>query len=651
MKRKKLFVLFPAVVTLFMGCRQEIPIETEVDAARQRNPVFASVPVEIKGGLDDMETKSVVTVEVENFRDAYLFAFYNDSKTICSYGEEGGDKEGAPVAIYTESKSFNWAVPIGEQIDVLAIVNAPESLRETLDSYLSNGSLKESDLTAFMFTCSSADELKALEDGGKGMPMSSMQKVKLDDFNSTMTIKVKKLFAKYNITLDCSGYESEGWSVTAARIVAARSNTSVPYFYTGDGLGYKQTDASLLAAVDTSDEGDLVDLNTRDGSFISNPVSYYLLENCQGITQKASKWSSVASELGSLVSLCSYLTVTVYATKTGYGNRTFTYQIYLDSTADSGLRTGFNVVRNTFRSIILKLGEPQISFRWTGERALAVCCGRSLTGIPYETTLSPLEGDYVYFKVLDSSGGEIASSVLTKDSDKDLSIRAYDETVSINTSEGCEEGTYTLWGGNADASDEVTLTVAAPVYYLELSASPNYQKTTANSISVGVKLIKKDPITREILSSTTLSASDVNWSWVHENCYKSSATISLSRSGNSFQPYSYGTKTSTDELIYLVKASYTTGGNTYTGSLHISWGPTHFIKFSRGIQQVGNTGRYIIYPKASERVPLLSNGYTISVNTIISIQSGVTVYGNSYHTTIGFKPGSNMPEYTLNESE
>ena len=418
------------------------------------------------GKPESQDTKSVVSSEVEKFRDAYLFAFRSsgaDSGKPCM-------SEGSPVATTTDSKTFDWALPAGEPIEVMAVVNAAGSVRETLDRWArGQDAFSRDDLLSLSFSCGSASDLIALEDNEDNMPMSGAVSVTLDAETPSLNIPLRRLFAKFDISLDVSGWADDGWTVTAARVAGARSNTEVPYFYTGTGAGFKQTDPLKFASVDASTDEDLDNLNFRDAGGRSKAVAFYFLENCQEVSSSASAWSKVALELGSGVNNCSYLKVSVGATKPGFGERRFGYRIYLDSTEGSAMKTGFNIIRNTYRSIVLRLGTPQDGFQWTNTSALVVAPGETVS-IPFETTL---ENSELSFLPLDAALQYVSHTFHTNS--EQLTSFQYGGNAVFRASGSAPDGSYTVRGTNSagDISDEVNVRVSAPVN-LTYTVSPSH---------------------------------------------------------------------------------------------------------------------------------------------------------------------------------
>ncbi len=470
---KKTLFLITILTLAATGCREA---EADFDIPAPSGKAVSTARVSV-GFSEASETKSQVTVDVENFTEAYLFAFWTS-------GTAAGKPcrvDGRPVAVYTDTKTFEWELPVGVPIEVMALVNAVEDVRREIDVWAAGvAPYTRDDLLSFTYTCASASDLVNLHSREYNMPMTGRVTVTLDEGNPVLTVPVKRLFAKFDITLDVSPWAEEGWTVTAARVSGARSNTEVPYFYTGDGPGFMQTDPSKFAAVDGSTASDLGDLNFRDTQGRSRAVTYYFLENCQGVTGSASRWNRVAMELGDAVANCSYLMIYVKATRPGDGARAFAYRIYLDSAEGSAMNTSFNIVRNSFRSIVLRLGAPQDGFEWTDVNTVSAKPGNLVT-LLYETSLP--EEDLVFspeaagltLVSFTHSDGNLSREPGTGATERRTDYPYYG-SVLLRAKTGAADGRYSVIGGNADRalSDETTVILSAPVHLTSTVSSPHY---------------------------------------------------------------------------------------------------------------------------------------------------------------------------------
>lgn len=438
MKRNFLYFLAVTAAALAVSCNREAELDPEADV------VYGDVAVSIGEGplAGEEETRSVITVNAENFKDAYLFAFDASTKAILTYPEHAGDLAGSgPVALKVSSKTFNWALPINKSMDIWVVVNAG-SYSSTLDGFLTRTNLKESDLygNALMFTCRNANELRTLETNGYGIPMSGMMNdVTLTSFNEGLSVTVKHLFAKYNIYFDTSGFTNEGYTVKSTYLMSSKSNTEVPFFYDG---GYTQTDISKLATVDRSTESDLVRLDS------GGQATLYYLENCQGNKSGARNWYSVYDDLGSnAVKLCSYMEVGVNVTRSSDGtDKSFAYRIYLGKT---DMKSNFDVERNYFRTIKLTLkpeGTDHIvdGYIFTNEETLSVAPGGSVT-IPFETSLSQADIDYE----ISGSGLTVTNRTFSTTNSARKTNLPYSGTVTLSASQSIANGRYEVTGGNS----------------------------------------------------------------------------------------------------------------------------------------------------------------------------------------------------------
>lgn len=358
---RKYFIIFvTAFATLLSSCtrEQEKPVPSG-------GPVqFASFDVGISRQGDD--SKSLVSIETEDFRLAYLFAFYVEDAPdgsysagdICIYPDVAGDLYGnKPVYKKTTEKVFPWALPIEVPIKIYTIVNPNEALTEVLESYIVNENLVEDDMLDpdFVFSCDGSSALMALDpDGpsvGSGMPMSGVQQVTLNSYEQSLSIHVLRLFSRYDIAFDFQDYEAAGYKASSLFLSSAMSNTQLPVFYFTNGQlgGFGQTNYSLLKPVDRASEFDLSLLDS------GQPIHIYCLENCQGIKSGASSWNTVYKDLGpEAVKLCTFIDFGINLTRESDGlNENKIFRVYLGS---GDMKSDFNVRRNLKNTITIHLG-------------------------------------------------------------------------------------------------------------------------------------------------------------------------------------------------------------------------------------------------------------------------------------------------------
>ena len=442
---------------------------------------FASIPVSCTGEKDD-GTKSVVSTDVEGFRSAWLFAF-DPSGEIYLDGEDN------PVALYTESKTFDWTLPLGVQMDILVVVNPGAGLESTLSGFLSNPDLTKDDLLSLTYTCESAAAMLSMET--VGMPMSgSMEDVTLQSASDPLVFTLRRLYARYDLKINTSRFAASGWSVSAVGINASKSNTEVPFFYTGSGPGFRQTEASKLKVVDYATGDDLAAVNTLDDDNKSTAAAtLYFLENCQGDPSgTASKWSNVGTELADEVTNCSYIEFSVTASRTGFGERAFRYRLYPGQNAD--MKSNFDIIRNRQRKISITLDAPTDGFQWTNTSMLRVAPGETIT-IPFETSLQQWETSFTV-----TDGGSASSDLTVTNvtwnsgnlartegtgSNQRRTSYAYYGTVTFKARDGADEGTMvSVQGGQAELFERANVLVMTDFDYTwnTVSKSQDYYPET-----------------------------------------------------------------------------------------------------------------------------------------------------------------------------
>ena len=421
------------LLTLMTACRKE----AEAPSPERYASFRASI---------GCETRSQASLAVEDFHKAMCFAFGTDGK-ILVYGPEAGPLQGKPVVCYTEDRDFSWDLPLGVPMDLWCMVNYG-----TLDmsSCLSNTALTTSYLEGLTFTSASPAALKALESNGQGLPMAGKQlNVTLNGADDALSIRVKYLFAKYQLRFSSSNLLEAGWEIVAQDISVQNASTSVYWFREGvapEGCTYRSYDAANSA--------ELAGVNLCRPE---NTVTLYMLENCQGDKGPAGSWRTVRQDIGeSALSRCTYIQVRVVVQKSGEGRMTREYRIYLGRGSD--MKANFDVCRNVFRSIGLNLEHPSDAFEFTGGHSLSVLPGESLL-IPYETTLE--EADISLSGITGWTHSWSATNTAWTTAYPHSGHFAVD--IPGNASAGT---VYKLTGGSSTVNDAVTLTVRNP---LELS--------------------------------------------------------------------------------------------------------------------------------------------------------------------------------------
>lgn len=453
-------------VLLLTACQRETPLQ-EIPEPVTAVPVTRLQTVSTRLESDAPDSKSVISVEAEDFRTAYLFAF--DANT----GRVFLDEDGRNIGLKTESKTFNWTIPVGpdssgnsQEMDVYAIVNPDPDNAAVLEGLLARADVTEAELEALVYVCGDALSLSRVETDG--MPMSGVRKgLTLDSADEAFVLTIKRLFARYDIRLNVQPYAQAGWTVEAAEVIASHSNTRVPYFYTGDGVGVCAS-AEDLAMVDMATDSDLARLNVMgDDGKSSGYLTLYFLENCQGDIGPANAWNSVFADLGSAVDCCSYAELAVKASHPHLGERCFKYRFYPGQNDD--MCSNFDIIRNVRRKLSLTLS-PDLSseyFRWVYDGSLKVAPGEMLI-VRYETTLNP---QYLCFE-----------TYLDGLPDNYLTVQPLnDGRVTVKAAPDTPEGTvFQLKGGDASGqiSDKVDITATSEVSFwkdVELLYTPQYR--------------------------------------------------------------------------------------------------------------------------------------------------------------------------------
>ena len=590
---------------------------------------FSSVPIEI-GQADGSEilgsgTRSQITIDSENFVCAYLFAFDATTKKILSYPTEWEDhqgEQGGPVAKYTESKTFNWALPLNKNFDVWVIVNPGDNIQPLLDFHLFNSNLEEDDLydSSLVFTCESSSALKDLDvaTGGTGIPMAGqMNNQRLTSVNDGLTVTVKRLFAKYNIRFDASAYEDEGYTVNMFSIRGSKSNTEVPFFYDGN---FAQTDRSKMNVLDYGTSNDLVELN--NGEY----VTLYFLENCQGTKSGVTDWNTVYQDLNESdpsLDLCSYIEVAVNVTRpagVGYSatDESFTHRIYVGETFlnKTAHTYNFDVKRNLFQSVKIYLKtSPDIkpnavkSFVFTNTNSLSVEPGEDIT-IPWvsngfdpsELTFDSSSSELTVF-TSNTTGGAVTINNIDY---------AYSGTVTYRAAANATNGlNVTVTGGQKvdgvyEAKDTENILISEPIILRTLEISGNtYLRSTKLTTQLAANLctyqdgvkISSTPVT----SGVTWRGTSGSVSYDPDNrkmCNVSSqGVVSYSYTLNNYE--------TTPNMYFPVYCSYNDNGNTLTATTVVEYGETHFIKVWRILKDSNDNDLKCPYAILSEPAPTL----------------------------------------------
>lgn len=457
MNIKTLIAIVGGAVIGTSACRQALS-EEPMDKT-----LYREVTVSLDEGMEDTGTRSIVSIEIEDFQKAALFAFDPGTGTLLTYGADAGLDEGRPVAMETTKQSFSWFLPIDTKMDIYAIVNYGDL---DLASYMRSG-LKASELEALRFTSSGPTELKRLETSGAGMPMSGIEKgVRLTSAGQGLTVHVKKLYAKFNIWFDLSRVEAEGWHVQAMHMIVENANTEVPYFVEN----FRQDDPAKLVEYDRATEEDLDEIQQGGNG---HAVTLYMLENCQGIKEGAESWKTVYQDLGfEAVRNCTYIDLSVKIRRGSGEYQDLGYAIYLGT---SDMRSDFDIRRNLFKTVKIVLPGPEDPipasrfFKFSGTESPSIMPGETLD-LYYVTNL---EKDDIAASF--SPEGRLSLEGITWKADEEgIATGSIRVCAALDLKEG-DTCTVTAGSESKQATDQRTVTASWPtVLEVDLSHAPSY---------------------------------------------------------------------------------------------------------------------------------------------------------------------------------
>lgn len=422
---KKTILFLATLLALAISCQRAEDLSPDM-------PVFKEVSVSI--GENGNETRSLISIEAEAFKKASLFAFYHSTGKIAVYPESAGDQAGTgPVAIEVTEKQFNWALPVGQALDIYVIVNYNDELGSTLATYRSDGNLTETTLDALKFTA--LDNVYMSDVEASGIPMSGVVHTTLANENSPLNVTVKRLFAKYVLKFDLSDLTASNASLQALHVVTENVNTEVPFFQDN----FKQTVRSKFKEYDRANDLDLEQIQS------GHPIVLYVPENCQGsITNPiADKWYNVQGFLGNKVANCTYVDMAVKIVDADGCWKNYNTALYLGSDC----RTNFDVVRNVSTAITVKVpysvpfvvGEDY--FYFDSHNLVTVNSGEDVT-LNYSTSLSK---DEVVFTYTDAANGEVVQDAFTN-------LRVGSDKVMMTANSTYSGHRFIVTGGNASKS-------------------------------------------------------------------------------------------------------------------------------------------------------------------------------------------------------
>lgn len=489
---KRLHSIFLGLAALVAGaaCQRENPEDT-TPAVR-----FGSVPVSLEQSVSDGETRSLVSIDVEDFQVASLFAFYHNTGQIAVYPDHAGDLEGSgPVAIEVTQKSFNWALPLDQPLDIYVIVNYGDALSSTLAGYRANANLTKSVLDALKFNVANFNTMSDI--AANGIPMAGIVSTTLTNVNSPLNVTVKRLYARYNIYFDLSELQAHGATLQAMHIVTERVNTEIPFFQEG----FKQTVSSKFQQYDRATSLDL-DVIQQGGN--GKQLTLYVPENCQGNISGASSWKDVVS-LGSKVVNCTYVDFGVKIVDADGLWKNYNFYLYLGTDFTSN----FDVRRNYNTTVSIKIPyAPPVpdtdgadSFYWSDHNLVTLEPGESVN-LSYATTLAAQD---ISFEIYDNDTNAKVNGILS-DSNKTTTGARF--TASSSAVPGKK---YRILGGNAslNAQDNKPVEITQSMVVLE---DVDFSIDIASEYSPGA-IAHGDGTDDLVVHVPMNDGGDVSWWW------------------------------------------------------------------------------------------------------------------------------------------
>ena len=307
--------------------------------------VFSEVSVVLDQEQEDPSSRSQLSVEgAERFCKAVLFAFDHQSGRIILEG-------GVPCVKYIESTDFSWTLPLNTSMDILTVVNYGDL---DLSGYGARTDLTRERLREdLVFRCTPASFLH-LDGSGYGIPMAGiLSGISLSSGRDPLTVRVKKLFARYDFYLDLAGLPA-GCQFKCAEIRAIRSNTEVPFFQEG----FRQTDPSRLTGLDSATQADCYRISAGGAG---QTVTLYLPENCQGSktpSRSWSEWGVLGAGGWSGLALCTYVDFDVEMVDERHCTSTKSYRLY-PGTDLGPAQSNFDVIRNRKQTVGIRLATVQ----------------------------------------------------------------------------------------------------------------------------------------------------------------------------------------------------------------------------------------------------------------------------------------------------
>jgi len=305
--------------------------------------VTKAVPVEfVISTTDTTKTRSSITVSDTKVADINIYAYYDGM---------------LEASVYEKSpQSVSLSLMNGRTYNLYALSNLGEV----------DGPVSEDELIAMDYS------IKAISDMFSGLPMSWSQKdFTVSGSSPKASVTLERLVSRIRFSIDKSALD--GLSVTAVQLKQGALRAT-PFI-----SGSKAASTSEVGDGDYATNSDITSLNS------GNTVTFYALENCQGVLLPNNKEASskVPEEIADKSALCTYLEMTASFSGKYEGvdvsSDNVKYRFYLgeDNCTD------FNVIRNKDVKINLKVTEDRIF-----DESWRVSYGEDLPNIAYGLTNS-----------------------------------------------------------------------------------------------------------------------------------------------------------------------------------------------------------------------------------------------------------------------
>jgi len=305
--------------------------------------VTKAVPVEfVISTTDTTMTRSSITVSDTKVADINIYAYYDGM---------------LEASVYEKSpQSVSLSLMNGRTYNLYALSNMGEV----------DGPVSEDELIAMDYS------IKAISDMSGGLPMSWSQKgFTVSGSAPKDSVTLERLVSRIRFSIDKSALD--GLSVTAVQLKQGALRAT-PFISQS-----KAASSSEVGDGDYATSSDITSLNS------GNTVTFYALENCQGVLLPNNKEASskVPEEITDKSALCTYLEMTASFSGKYEGvdvsSDNVKYRFYLgeDNCTD------FNVIRNKDMKINLKVTEDRIF-----DESWRVSYGKDLPNIAYGLTSS-----------------------------------------------------------------------------------------------------------------------------------------------------------------------------------------------------------------------------------------------------------------------